>query len=137
MNDLDLDLVLEQDVVEILAGAAKERVDDQLDFRGANGLPVDECLQPLEVDRFGVVLADEIGAGQEDVVVISFEQIEALLDAVGELLRCEDSIGGVDLEAVVLGRVVAARKRDTRCRSPFDHPGSDHWRGHVTGCQLG
>jgi len=32
VDDVDLDLVLEQDVVEVLAGAAEERIYDQLDF---------------------------------------------------------------------------------------------------------
>ena len=108
------DLVLEQDVIEILTSGAEERIDDDLDPARANRFPVDEWLKPLEIARFRIELVDEFGSGKEGVVVVCSRSRNPGFDPVGELVRREDAVGGVDFEPVVLGRVVAAGE---------DHPG--------------
>ncbi len=49
------------------------------------------------------------------------ELVETLLDAIGELFAGEDPVRGVDLEAVVLGRVVAAGEGDAGGSLAFEN----------------
>jgi len=102
-----------------------------LPYRGST-----EVLKSLEVGGFRIVFGDQVGPGHEGVVVGLLEAVEDLFDSVGELLRCQNSVRGVNLEAVVLGWVVAAGERDARRRRTLEDHRRDDRGGHVAGRQF-
>ena len=76
------------------------------------------------------------GLGEKGVVVVLGELHDPCLDAVGEAVRREDAVGGVDLEPVVLRWVVAAGEDHAGGGAALGHRRGEHRRRHIPGHQL-
>jgi hypothetical protein len=133
VDDGDRQFVLEQDVVEVLAGSAVQRVHNHRDLARPDRLPVDQPLEALEVAGLRVVRADQPGARQPDVIPRVGKRAVVLLDAVGVLLGRQNAVAGVDLEAVVLGWVVAAGEGDAGVGLALEHGRRHRRRRDIAG----
>ena len=59
----------------LIALPIEERIDHHLDAGTTDGLPIDQVLEPVEIDRLGIVLGDQIVPRQDRVVVVLLEAV--------------------------------------------------------------
>ena len=121
MEAFDLDAVLLEDLVEVLAAGAVERVGGDLEAGLAHDPEIDLALE------MGQVIGLEVDAGDGLVQEVRRQGGEAghqpadlLLDGVGHLGQGRGAGRGVELEAVVARRIEGGGEVDAALALPLD-----------------
>ena len=121
MDDLDLDARLEQEVVEVVAGSAVQRVDRDAHPALSDDVEIDLVSQLAEVSVFGVDGLDQLALFVDvDLLVRLLERVNLALDLLRDFGQRRRAVGSREFQSVVFGRIVRGGEVDRAHRLAAD-----------------
>ena len=132
VDDLDLDAGLEQEVVEVVARGAVQRVDGDAQAALADRVDVDLLAQLVEVAVLRIDLLDQLGLLVDvEPLVLLLHRVDLVLDRLRDLGQRRRAVRRRELQPVVLGRVVRRGEVDRAHGLAADGLERDARRRHV------